>query len=103
MRFILVRHGETEWNATGQYQGQTDIPLSETGRAQAAALGKRFETIHVDAVYSSPLQRAYDTARAIAEPKGLLIQKVEGFKELISANGTARPRKSLRSASESPL
>ena len=82
MRFILVRHGETEWNATGQYQGQTDIPLSETGRAQAAALGKRFETIHVDAVYSSPLQRAYDTARAIAEPKGLPIQKVEGFKEL---------------------
>ena len=81
MDLYLIRHGQTDWNKQGIMQGQTDIPLSETGRAQAAALGKRFETIHVDAVYSSPLQRAYDTARAIAEPKGLPIQKVEGFKD----------------------
>ncbi len=82
MRFILIRHGETEWNKTGQYQGQADIPLSERGRAQVAALGKRFENISVDAVYASPLSRAYDTARAIAEPKGLPIQCMDGFKEL---------------------
>ena len=82
MRFIFVRHGETEWNIQGRYQGQSDIPLSEKGRAQAAALGKRFEGIPVDVVYSSPLQRAYDTARAIAEPKGLPIRLVEGIKEL---------------------
>ncbi|MDI9242863.1 histidine phosphatase family protein [Fusibacillus kribbianus] len=82
MRFIFVRHGETEWNVTGRYQGQTDVPLSEKGRAQAEALGKRFADIHVDEVYSSPLKRAYDTARAIAEPKGLPIHKVDGIKEL---------------------
>ncbi|QNM05123.1 histidine phosphatase family protein [Qiania dongpingensis] len=82
MRFILIRHGETDWNTEGRYQGQTDVPLSERGKAQAAALGKRFESIPVDAVYSSPLQRAYDTARAIAEPKGLQIHKVDGIKEL---------------------
>ena len=82
MRFIFVRHGETEWNVTGRYQGQTDVPLSEKGRAQAEALGKRFAGIHVDEVYSSPLKRAYDTARAIAEPKGLPIHKVDGIKEL---------------------
>lgn len=82
MRFIFVRHGETEWNVDGRYQGQTDIPLSDKGRAQAVALGKRFESIPVDVIYSSPLQRAYDTARAIAEPKGLSIHKVEGIKEL---------------------
>ena len=82
MRFIFVRHGETEWNVTGRYQGQTDVPLSEKGRAQAEALGKRFDDIHVDEVYSSPLKRAYDTARAIAEPKGLPIHKVDGIKEL---------------------
>ena len=82
MRFIFVRHGETEWNVTGRYQGQTDVPLSEKGRAQAEALGKRFADIHVDEVYSSPLKRAYDTARAIAEPKGLSIHKVDGIKEL---------------------
>ena len=50
MRFIFVRHGETEWNIQGRYQGQSDIPLSEKGRAQAAALGKRFEGIAVDVV-----------------------------------------------------
>lgn len=82
MRLIFVRHGATEWNVAGRYQGQTDVPLSEKGRAQAAAVGKRFESIPVDVVYSSPLQRAYDTARAIAEPKGLPIHKVEGIKEL---------------------
>ncbi len=82
MRFIFVRHGETEWNIQGRYQGQSDIPLSEKGREQAAALGKRFEEIPVDVIYSSPLKRAYDTARAIAEPKGLPIQVVEGIKEL---------------------
>lgn len=82
MRFIFVRHGETEWNVSGRYQGQTDVPLSEKGRAQAEALGKRFADIHVDEVYSSPLKRAYDTARAIAEPKGLPIHKVDGIKEL---------------------
>ena len=82
MRFIFVRHGETEWNIQGRYQGQSDIPLSEKGRAQVAALGKRFEGIPVDVVYSSPLQRAYDSARAIAEPKGLPIRLVEGIKEL---------------------
>lgn len=82
MRFIFVRHGETEWNVTGRYQGQTDVPLSEKGRAQAEVLGKRFADIHVDEVYSSPLKRAYDTARAIAEPKGLPIHKVDGIKEL---------------------
>ncbi|MCI8465976.1 MAG: histidine phosphatase family protein [Lachnospiraceae bacterium] len=82
MRFIFVRHGETEWNIQGRYQGQADIPLSEKGKAQAAALGRRFREIPVDVIYSSPLQRAYDTARAIAEPKGLPIHKVEGIKEL---------------------
>ncbi len=82
MRFILIRHGETAWNATGQYQGLADIPLSEHGRAQAEALGKRFENIHVDEIYASPLQRAYDTARAIADRKGLPIHVSEGLKEL---------------------
>ena len=82
MRFILVRHGETPWNVTGQYQGQADIPLSERGRAQAAALGKRFESIHVDEIFSSPLQRAYDTARPISEATGRPIHVVDGLKEL---------------------
>ena len=82
MRFILVRHGETPWNVTGQYQGQADIPLSERGRAQAEALGKRFETIHVDEIFASPLQRAYDTARPISEATGRPIHVVDALKEL---------------------
>ena len=82
MRFILVRHGQTEWNVTGRYQGQSDIPLSERGYLQAEALGKRFEKIHVDQIFASPLQRALDTAKPISKATGQPIQIVDGLKEL---------------------
>ena len=66
MRLILVRHGESEWNRTGRYQGQEDAPLSELGLRQADALANRLEHEHIDAIYTSPLQRARRTAEAIA-------------------------------------
>ncbi|MDP9310674.1 MAG: histidine phosphatase family protein [Chloroflexota bacterium] len=66
MRLILVRHGESEWNRIGRYQGQADAPLSELGLRQADALGKRLAAEKLDAIYSSPLQRARRTADAIA-------------------------------------
>ena len=82
VRFIFIRHGEAQWNADGKYLGITDLPLNEKGMEQARALGKRFEGIHVDAVYSSPLQRAYDTAMAVAGPKGLEVQTLPGMREI---------------------
>lgn len=66
MRLILVRHGESEWNRIGRYQGQHDSPLSELGLAQADALANRLASETLDAIYSSPLQRARRTADAIA-------------------------------------
>ena len=58
MRLIIVRHGESEWNKIGRYQGQEDAPLSELGRQQAEALARRLQREKLDAIYVSPLQRA---------------------------------------------
>lgn len=66
MRLILVRHGESEWNRIGRYQGQLDAPLSDLGLRQAEALGNRLANERLHAIYSSPLQRARRTADAIA-------------------------------------
>jgi probable phosphoglycerate mutase len=65
MNILLVRHGETPWNREGRYQGRTDIPLSETGQAQVAALGKRLAQLPIHRAYASPLSRAKNTAEAI--------------------------------------
>lgn len=65
MNILLVRHGETSWNREGRYQGRTDIPLSETGQAQVAALGKRLAATPIKLAYASPLSRAKNTAEAI--------------------------------------
>ena len=61
----LVRHGETEWNAVGRIQGHLDIPLSATGLAQAAAIGRRLVGEAFDSILSSDLERALLTARPI--------------------------------------
>ena len=83
-RFYLVRHGETEWNQKGIYQGWTDIPLSKEGELQTKCLGKRFENtaLKLDAVYCSPLQRAIQTAKAMADAKGLPVITDVHFKEI---------------------
>ena len=62
----LVRHGETQWNAEQRVQGQTDVPLNETGREQAALTGKRLARVRFRAIYSSDMSRARETAGIIA-------------------------------------
>lgn len=57
----LVRHGQTEWSATGRHTGRTDLPLDDTGRQQARALGARLAGQEFALVLSSPLRRAHDT------------------------------------------
>ena len=70
---VLVRHGETEWSRDGRHTGNTDVPLTERGRAQAQALGAALEGRSFDRVLTSPLKRAADTARLAgfgdAEPR----------------------------------
>jgi alpha-ribazole phosphatase len=67
MRLILVRHGETDWNAQRRYQGWSDLPLNEVGLQQADALAVHLAGEQLDAVYASDLERAMQTAQIIAE------------------------------------
>jgi probable phosphoglycerate mutase len=69
MRLLLVRHGESEWNAEGRWQGQADPPLSDIGRRQAQVAADGLGS--VDAVVASPLVRAHDTAVIISESLGI--------------------------------
>jgi broad specificity phosphatase PhoE len=68
---LLVRHGETDWNADGRLQGQTDRPLSEFGRRQARRLADELADEGLEAIYSSDLVRARETAEIVAGPLGL--------------------------------
>ena len=74
MRIILVRHGQTKWNSEGRVQGRTDIPLNARGMAQAEAVGEWLSGRKIDAVYASPLMRAHDTAKAIADRQGVCVK-----------------------------
>lgn len=67
----LARHGETEWNRVGRWQGGTDIPLSEVGRAQARELADRLRDRRIARVHASQLSRAVETARIVAAHLGL--------------------------------
>lgn len=82
IKLYLIRHGETEWNSVKRWQGWTDIELSEKGFEQARLLGERLKKLDIDEIYSSPLKRAYETARPGAEAKGLEIKTNECFKEI---------------------
>ncbi|MBO4384534.1 MAG: histidine phosphatase family protein [Clostridia bacterium] len=81
---VLVRHGQTPYNTELRMQGQLDIPLSDEGRRQARVLGERIKTegARFDALYSSRLSRAVETARIIGEYLGLEPQTVDGLEEL---------------------
>jgi 2,3-bisphosphoglycerate-dependent phosphoglycerate mutase len=68
---LLVRHGETDWNAEGRLQGQTDRPLSEYGRRQARKLAEELAGEPLDAIYASDLARARETAEIVGERIGL--------------------------------
>src|SRR3989344_135459 len=65
-RFLyLIRHGETSWNAEGKAMGVSDIPLTPKGKRQAKAIGQLLKDYPIDVIYSSPLDRAHETAKAI--------------------------------------
>jgi probable phosphoglycerate mutase len=68
---LLVRHGETDWNAAGRLQGHTDRPLSDYGREQARRLAEELTGEEFDAIYSSDLARARETAEIVGAELGL--------------------------------
>ncbi|MFC1894272.1 histidine phosphatase family protein [Chloroflexota bacterium] len=83
VQVILVRHGETDWNRSRRVQGGgSDTYLNNTGKEQAEALAERFKPETIQAVYSSPLQRALHTAQAIARHHRLEVQVEPALSEL---------------------
>jgi broad specificity phosphatase PhoE len=81
-RLLLVRHGETDWNVGNRFQGHADPPLNETGRTQARELAAALSDRSFDAVFTSPLRRAHETAEIIAASHGLQPIPVEALREV---------------------
>ncbi len=82
MELTLVRHGETEWNRLQKCQGISDIPLNENGRSQARKLGESLRDEKIDAIFSSGLKRASETAAEIAGHHRLEVGVNENFREM---------------------
>ena len=99
-RIILVRHGETEWNAGEIFRGRRDVRLNEIGKEQAQLLGTRLDDTAVEAVYSSPLRRAVDTAESIAGHHGLHVRVDERLVDIDYGDweGLTRPEVEERHA-----
>jgi broad specificity phosphatase PhoE len=81
-RILLVRHGATVSSGEDNFNGETDIPLSEPGRDEARALGRRLAEERIDAFYSSPLSRALETARLVAAPHGKEVAPLPDLREV---------------------
>jgi len=78
----IVRHGVTDWNASGRIQGHLDPPLNATGRRQAQLVSQRLVELGATALYSSDLQRAYETAQIIGQATGLGVGQKIGLREM---------------------
>jgi broad specificity phosphatase PhoE len=89
----LARHGESDWNAAGRWQGHADRPLTALGRRQAVELAERLASIPLDAVYSSDLRRARETAEPVARRHGLEVRALPALREVDvgSWSGLSRP------------
>ena len=111
MRLVLIRHGQTDWNATGRWQGQADPPLNEAGRIQARQTALELQAQRSDALISSDLRRAQETAAIIAEALGLEVTLEPRLREvnlgdwqgLYSDEIRARWPEEMRLWLESPL
>ena len=81
-RLVLLRHGRTEWNVTGRFQGQAEVPLDEVGRQQAAAAAPLVAAFEPVSIFSSDLLRTLQTAEPLAALTGLEIQTDKRLREI---------------------
>jgi broad specificity phosphatase PhoE len=81
-QLCLVRHGQTDWNLEGRYQGQSDVPLNEFGRNQVRVLAQKIKGYPFSAIYTSDLERAYETARILAANLHLPVMRDSRLREI---------------------
>jgi phosphoserine phosphatase len=82
-RFLLVRHGETDWNRAGKFQGQIDVPLNDNGRNQASLAAEFLKTIEIDFAFTSPMSRPKETAQIILKDRtGLTLNEDADLREI---------------------
>ena len=81
-RVFMVRHGSTVLSAEDRFAGESDVELSDEGRAQASALASRLSHERIAAVYASPLSRTAETARILAQPHALAVELRDGLREI---------------------
>ncbi|MBU1205825.1 MAG: histidine phosphatase family protein [Proteobacteria bacterium] len=95
-RVYLVRHGTTEWNQEEIFRGRVDCQLNATGQAEAKALAEYFRKATLHVVYSSPLSRAEETARAIAAMQGLQVIPESAFIDIDFGDWHGLPLQEVR-------
>jgi broad specificity phosphatase PhoE len=95
---FLARHGESDWNAANRFQGHTDRPLTERGREQARALADLVAREQIEALYTSPLRRAQETAEIVAARTGLEPVSLPELREVDTGSwsGLSRPEVKAR-------
>jgi phosphoserine phosphatase len=92
---VLIRHGETDWNVEGRYQGQADPPLNQRGFAQALELAESLASIGLDLLYTSPLQRAAQTASIVAKRLTIPLHVEPGLMEIHQGDWQTRLRSEI--------
>jgi broad specificity phosphatase PhoE len=98
--YLILRHGETDWNVINRIQGTIDVPLNERGRKQCADLAEKLSSETIHHLFSSPLQRALDTAKEIARRHGIDIGVDERLSELSQGEWNGKLVADLRKESK---
>lgn len=97
-RIFLVRHGATVLTAEDRFAGATNVQLSDEGREQVHRLAVRLQGENITAIFASPLDRTVETARILAEPHGLEVQKRDGLREISHGHWEQMTRKEVDQA-----
>jgi alpha-ribazole phosphatase len=97
IQLCLIRHGQTDWNIDGRYQGQSDVPLNKFGRVQARRLAMHLQDHDFSAIYTSDLGRAMETAEIIAEKLHLLIEPDPRLREINQGEWEGQQVEAIRS------
>lgn len=92
----VARHGETDWNRAGRYQGRRESSLTEVGRAQAEALARALETSGIRRIAASPLQRCVRTAQPLAALLGIAVETDERLVEIAHGDWEGRLRSDIQ-------